>query len=55
MRVAIIGMGVIGQAQADLFAGHDVITYDAATDTAYPSERIGACDFAIVCVGTPRG
>ena len=54
MKVAIIGLGVIGQAQADLFAGHDVITYDAATDEAYPADRIASCDFAIICVGTPE-
>ena len=54
MRVAIIGLGVIGTAQAHMFADHDVITYDAAVDEHYPTDRIAACDFAIVCVGTPE-
>lgn len=54
MRVAIIGLGVIGTAQADMFADHDVVTYDPAIDSVYPADRIAACDFAIVCVGTPE-
>jgi UDPglucose 6-dehydrogenase len=55
VRVAIIGLGVIGSAQAEMFAGHDLVTYDPAVDDHYPSAQIGACDFAIVCVGTPEG
>jgi hypothetical protein len=31
MRVAIIGLGVIGSAQAEMFAGHDLVTYDPAS------------------------
>jgi phosphoglycerate dehydrogenase-like enzyme len=28
MRIGIVGFGVIGSAQAALFAGHDLVTYD---------------------------
>lgn len=55
MRVAIIGLGVIGSAQAEMFSGHEVVTYDSAIDKTYPSEEIAGCDFAVVCVGTPEG
>jgi nucleotide sugar dehydrogenase len=54
VRVAIIGLGVIGTAQAALFADHDVVTYDPAVDDRYPTEEIAACDFAVICVGTPE-
>lgn len=53
MKVAIIGLGVIGTAQTDLFAGHHLVTYDPAIHNRYPAEEIAACDFAIICVGTP--
>jgi UDPglucose 6-dehydrogenase len=55
VRVAVIGLGVIGAAQADLFAAHDVVTYDPAYDTAYPAGDISGCDFAVICAGTPQG
>lgn len=55
MKVAIIGMGVIGSAQAEMFAGHELVTYDPATDDTYPADALACCDFALVCVGTPRG
>ena len=64
MRVGIIGLGVIGSAQADLFAPHHVIAYDPngtrgrrgyrETFISYPHEELAACDFAIICVGTPE-
>jgi UDPglucose 6-dehydrogenase len=53
MRVGIIGLGVIGSAQADMFAAHDLVTYDPLDDDAYPL-AMRSCDFAIVCVGTPE-
>lgn len=55
MRIAVIGLGVIGTAQAGMFADHDVITYDPAIHGAYPADEIAGCDFAILCVGTPEG
>lgn len=53
MKVAILGMGVVGRAQARMFAGHDVVTYDVADPGPYPMDRIDACEFAVICVGTP--
>lgn len=53
MKVAIIGhLGIVGQAQTRMWAGHDLVTYDAADGGPYPAE-IASCDFAVVCVGTP--
>lgn len=53
MKVAIIGMGVVGHAQAEMFGhGNELVTYDVATDRRYPG-RISQCDFAVICVGTP--
>lgn len=53
MRVALIGMGVVGQAQSELFKAHPQTTYDPATDKHYPIRQINGCDFAVVSVGTP--
>lgn len=55
MRVGIIGLGVIGVAQAEMFAGHELVTFDPAVDDVYPAEALAACDFAVICVGTPEG
>jgi UDPglucose 6-dehydrogenase len=54
MKVGIIGLGVIGTAQAELFADHDLVTYDPAIHDIYPAPGLAACDFAIICVGTPQ-
>jgi nucleotide sugar dehydrogenase len=53
MKVAIIGMGVVGQAQEQLFRTGKVITYDIRDSEPYPRKLIGSCDFAVICVGTP--
>lgn len=55
MKVGVIGLGVIGTAQAEMFAEHDVVTYDPAVDDAYPFDELATCDFALICVGTPQG
>jgi UDPglucose 6-dehydrogenase len=57
MKIGVIGLGVIGEAQADMFseAGHVVVTYDPTIHCDYPAEELAACDFAIICVGTPEG
>lgn len=55
MRVAIIGLGVIGTAQVEMFAGHELVTYDPLDHDEYPHREIAACDFAVICVGTPEG
>lgn len=55
MRVGVIGLGVIGSAQAEMFADHDLVTYDPARDDSYPYEELQRCDFALICVGTPQG
>jgi UDPglucose 6-dehydrogenase len=52
MTVAIIGMGVVGRAQAKLFG--DVVTYDITDAGPYPEAAIAACDFAVIAVGTPE-
>jgi nucleotide sugar dehydrogenase len=49
----VIGLGVIGQAQVRLFDGHDVIGFDPKYGTDYPYDALTACDFAVICVGTP--
>jgi nucleotide sugar dehydrogenase len=53
MKLAIIGMGVVGRAQAQLFDMHDLVTYDPAQDSKYPVKQIADCECAIICVGTP--
>lgn len=51
MSVAIIGMGVVGRAQARMF--RDVVAYDIAYETPYPEQAIAACAYAVIAVGTP--
>jgi len=52
MRVAIIGMGVVGRGQAEMFGPHVAATYDI-TDEEFPGDAIDSCDFAIIATGTP--
>lgn len=54
MQIAIIGMGIVGTAQARMFRHHDLVTYDPAINDKYPEEQIRSCDFAVICVGTPE-
>jgi UDPglucose 6-dehydrogenase len=53
VRVAILGMGPVGQAQKVLFGRHKLVTYDPVTDDERPDAEIAGCDFAVVAVGTP--
>jgi nucleotide sugar dehydrogenase len=55
VKVAIIGLGIIGRAQQRMFeaGGCAVVTYDPAYSDGYPLDEIGSCDFAVICVGTP--
>ena len=55
MKVAILGWGVVGTAQARLFRHHQLVTYDPKTGTPYPAAEIAGCDLAVICVGTPQG
>ena len=41
--------------QDAMFHEHDLVTYDPQDHDTYPDREIRACDFAIVCVGTPEG
>ena len=52
MKVAIIGMGVVGRAQARMFGPHTHVAYDLA-QADYPERAISECDFAVIAVGTP--
>ncbi len=53
MRVALIGLGVVGKAQAKMFGRFVHTTYDPAYDDTYPARKLGECDFAIIAVNTP--
>src|SRR5690349_10407272 len=56
LRAAVIGLGVVGQAQVRLFGDMVHATYDPArTKGPYPFDRVAECDFAVVAVGTPQG
>jgi UDPglucose 6-dehydrogenase len=54
VKVGIIGLGVIGKAQAEMFGAHDLVTYDLNIYDDYPAQAVRACDFVIICVGTPQ-
>jgi nucleotide sugar dehydrogenase len=53
MKVGVIGLGVIGTAQAKMFRENVLVTYDPARDKTYPT-AMKDCEFAIICVGTPE-
>ncbi len=55
VRVGIIGLGHVGQNVHQRLQGLavDVVGYDRMSDTPYPQAELSACDFAVVCVGTP--
>jgi UDPglucose 6-dehydrogenase len=53
MRIGIIGLGVVGSAQARLFAEHDLVTYDPKEGKLYPKAELAECEFVVVAVGTP--
>lgn len=56
LKAAVIGLGVVGQAQVRLFGDMVHVTYDPAkTGGPYPFDRVAECDFAVVAVGTPQG
>jgi len=55
LKAAVIGLGVVGQAQVRLFGDMVHATYDPKAGKRYPSRRVGQCDFAVVAVGTPQG
>ena len=55
MKAAVIGLGVIGSAQARLLGDTVHVTYDVKSGKKYPARAVHGCDFAVICVGTPQG
>lgn len=53
MKVGLIGLGVVGKAQARMFGKYVHVTYDPAYDETYPDRELEECDFAVISVGTP--
>ena len=54
MKAAIIGLGVVGQAQERMFGKrHDLVTYDPKYNDHYPQAYIAECAFAVISVNTP--
>jgi UDPglucose 6-dehydrogenase len=54
IKVAIIGMGHVGTAFAELLKEHaEVISYDVRQDGDYPITDLSACEIGVVCVDTP--
>lgn len=52
MKVGIIGMGWLGQAQKRWLGDHVHVTYDPEYDDEYPIGQIAECDFVVMCVPT---
>src|SRR5690348_14542251 len=56
LKAAVIGLGVVGQAQVRLLGDMVHATYDPLkTSGPYPFEAVAECGFAVVAVGTPQG
>lgn len=54
MKVAVIGLGVVGSAQVRMLEPHyEVVGYDKVSGEDYPADEIAKCEFAVVAVGTP--
>ena len=54
MKVGLIGMGVVGRAQARMFGPAVHVVYDPRLDPRpYPHRALAECDFAVIAVGTP--
>ncbi len=53
MKVGLIGLGVVGTAQARMFDRYVHVTYDPKYNDRYPQEELKACDFAVIAVPTP--
>jgi len=54
LKAAVIGLGVIGSAQVRLLGPMVRAGYDIKAGP-YPRRLVNDCDFAVICVGTPRG
>lgn len=52
MKIGIIGMGSLGQAQKRWLDEHECVyvTYDPKLDDEYPAGQISECDFLVMCV-----
>lgn len=57
MKVGVIGLGHVGRnvSQRLVAKGVDVVGYDKASGAPYPTDDLSQCDFATICVDTPRG
>ena len=54
MKVAVIGLGVVGSAQVRMLEkNYDVVGYDKVSGLDYPAQEISECEFAVIAVGTP--
>lgn len=53
-RVAVIGVGHVGANIIERVESTvDVVAYDIAWGTTYPTDELARCDLAIICVPTP--
>ena len=52
--VGVIGLGYVGKAVRSLLGRHfDLVCWDASSSDPYPHDDLEACEFALICVGTP--
>ncbi|OMC14945.1 hypothetical protein [Mycobacterium sp. SP-6446] len=56
MKVGVIGVGHVGRnvSQRLVAKGVDVVEFDTASGALYPTDELSQCDFATICVDTPR-
>lgn len=50
LKIGIIGMGTLGQAQLRWLGADIHVTYDPALDDEYPTGQLAECHFVIMCV-----
>ena len=54
MKIAIIGLGYVGNAMHSFFKDHyDVVFFDPAKKGSATKSEINDCDLGVVCVPTP--
>jgi nucleotide sugar dehydrogenase len=53
--IGVIGLGHVGRSVVELLTPFcDVVSFDTNDENPYPLAALTACEFAIVCVGTPQ-
>jgi UDPglucose 6-dehydrogenase len=55
-RIGILGLGYVGKSVFELLSPtSELVVWDRADGSAYPSDDLASCDFVVICVDSPTG